>query len=177
MTYTMSPRVRKFALTTHILISVGWVGAVAAYLALDVAVATSQDPQLVEAAWIGMGIIGWYVIIPLAFGSLVTGVVMALGTRWGLFRHYWVLISFLLTVFAVGVLLTQVEHFSYSPSFVGDHHTTAVPNRRVLGGTLFHSGGGLIVLLVITTLNVYKPAGLTPYGWRKLREERTGSKS
>lgn len=119
-----------------------------------------------------MGIIGWYVIVPLAFGSLVTGVVMALGTRWGLFRHYWVLISFLLTVFAVAGLLTQVEHFSYGPAPVGDHRATAVPNRRVLGGTLFHSGGGLIVLLVIMTLNVYKPAGLTPYGWRKQRKEQ-----
>ena len=41
-----------------------------------------------------------------------------------------------------------------------------------LGGDLFHPGAGLVPLLLITALNVYKPAGLTPYGWRKQREER-----
>lgn len=177
MNYSMSPRVRKFALTSHVAMSVGWVGAVAAYLALDIAVATSQDAQVVRAAWIGMGIIGWYVIVPMAFGSLLSGLIVGLGTRWGLFRHYWVLISFLLTVFAIAVLLTQVEHFSYGPTSLADPRITTVPERRVLGGTLFHSGGGLVVLLVITALNVYKPPGLTPYGWRKQQEERTESKS
>jgi hypothetical protein len=44
-----------------------------------------------------------------------------------------------------------------------------------LGGDLFHAGGGLLVLLVITGLNVYKPRGMTPYGWRKQREQRTAS--
>jgi hypothetical protein len=41
-----------------------------------------------------------------------------------------------------------------------------------LGGDLSHAVGGLVVLLVITALNVYKPHGLTPYGWRKQQELR-----
>jgi hypothetical protein len=41
---------------------------------------------------------------------------------------------------------------------------------RALGGDLFHPGVGLLLLLAVTVLNVYKPAGLTPYGWRKQRE-------
>ncbi|MCI0645282.1 MAG: hypothetical protein L0346_10410 [Chloroflexi bacterium] len=44
--------------------------------------------------------------------------------------------------------------------------------RGGLGGGLFHAGVGLLVLLVIQVLNVYKPPGLTPYGWRKQQEER-----
>ena len=45
-----------------------------------------------------------------------------------------------------------------------------------LGGDLFHPGVGLLVLLVITVLNVYKPRGLTPYGWRKEHKQRTMSR-
>jgi hypothetical protein len=41
-----------------------------------------------------------------------------------------------------------------------------------LGGDLGHAVGGLVVLLVITALNVFKPPGLTPYGWRKQQELR-----
>jgi hypothetical protein len=39
-------------------------------------------------------------------------------------------------------------------------------------GDLVHPGLGLVVLLVITGLNVYKPRGLTRYGWRKQQEQR-----
>jgi hypothetical protein len=42
-----------------------------------------------------------------------------------------------------------------------------------LGGDLLHPGLGLVVLLVIQVLNVYKPRGLTRYGWRKQQEQRT----
>lgn len=75
--------------TTQLVGTVGAAGAkVAAYLALDVATATSQDPQTLRAPYLGMDLIVRYVIVPLALASLLTGLVMAVGTRWGLVRHY-----------------------------------------------------------------------------------------
>jgi hypothetical protein len=169
---TMRPALRKFALATHLTCSVGWIGAVFAYLALDVTVATSQDPALVRAAWIGMGRVAAWAIVPLAFASLLTGLVMALGTKWGLFRHWWVLISFLLTVVATLVLLSESRVISGSAAIAADG-TTSNEQLLALPTTLPHSLGGLTVLLVIQVLNVYKPQGMTRYGWRKQREERT----
>jgi uncharacterized membrane protein len=84
---TMTPRLRKFTLTAHITFSVGWLGAVIAFLALAAAM-TSQDAQTLRAAWIAMEWTGWYVIVPSVLASLLTGLVMSLGTKWGLFRHY-----------------------------------------------------------------------------------------
>jgi hypothetical protein len=86
----MTSGLRKFVLTAHVTSSVGWLGAVVAYLALAVAALTSQDAQTVRAAWIAMELTGWFVIVPLALASVLIGVVNALGTPWGLFRHYWV---------------------------------------------------------------------------------------
>jgi hypothetical protein len=87
----MTPGLRKFALTVHISASVGWLGAVVAYLALAVVTRTSQDAQMVRAAYLSLEpITGYVVLVPLAFTSLLTGLVMSLGTPWGLFRHYWV---------------------------------------------------------------------------------------
>lgn len=174
MTYTMSQRVRKAALTTHITVSVGWIGAVATYLALAVTGLTSQDGQLVRAAYLAMEVTAFYVIVPLAVATLLTGLVMALGTRWGLFRHYWVLISLLLTIIAIVILLTQLENIRYAASIAADP-TTSSADLRGAAGQVLHSGLGLVVLLVITALNVYKPQGLTPYGWRKIRKQRTES--
>ena len=38
-----------------------------------------------------------------------------------------------------------------------------------------HGGGGLLVLLMTTILSVYKPRGMTRYGWRRQHEGRTAS--
>ena len=167
----MSPTIRKLALAIHLTCSIGWLGAVVAYLALDLTVATSRDPQLVRAAWIGMGTIVTAVILPLALASLVTGLVMALGTKWGLFRHWWVLISFVLTVVATLVLVSETRVVSSIAARAADPGT---PAEQLLSypPTLLHSVGGLVVLLVVQVLNVYKPQGLTPYGWRKQEEHR-----
>jgi len=167
----MTPRLRKFALAAHITLAVGWIGAVAAYIALDVTVATSQDAQTLRAAYLAMEMIAWYVIVPLALASLLSGLVMALGTRWGLFRHYWVLISLLLTIIATVVLLVETQTISYFADIAADT-TTSGDDLRALGSTLVHSVGGTVVLLVILGLNVYKPRGMTRYGWRKQHERR-----
>ncbi|MDQ3692450.1 MAG: DUF2269 domain-containing protein [Chloroflexota bacterium] len=167
----MTPRLRKFALAAHITLAVGWFGAVAGYLALDVAAATSQNAQMLRAAYLAMELIAWYVIVPLAFTSLLSGLVMSVGTKWGLFRHYWVLISLLLTIIATVVLLVETQSISYFAD-IAANPTTSGDDLRALGSTLVHSVGGTVVLLAILALNVYKPRGMTRYGWRKQQEER-----
>jgi hypothetical protein len=165
----MSPGLRKFALTVHVITSVGWIGAVIAYLALGVTAVTTQDVQTVRAAWIAMEVTGWGAIVPLALAALLTGIIMSLGTKWGLLRHYWVVITLLLTILSTAVLLLHMP----TVSFLADVAQEADgADLAALGGDLFHPGVGLVVLLVITGLNVYKPQGMTRYGWRKQHEQR-----
>ncbi len=172
MTMTMTPGVRKFVLTVHLTSSVGWIGAVVAYLALGVSAVIRQDAQTVRAAYLAMEVIGWYVIVPLALAALLTGLVMSLGTPWGLFRHYWVLITLVLTILATVVLLLHMPTVSSLAEVAREADGANLADLGGLGGDLFHAAGGLLVLLVITVLNVYKPRGLTPYGWRKQHEQR-----
>lgn len=165
----MRPRVRKFALATHLTVSIGWIGAVVAYLGLGVAAVTSQDAQTVRSAWIAMELTGWYVVVPLALASLLTGLVMALGTKWGLLRYYWVLVAFVLTTLATAVLLLHMPTVSSLADVARDADGARLD---ALGGDLFHSGLGLVVLLAIQVVNVYKPPGMTRYGWRKQDQQR-----
>jgi hypothetical protein len=166
----MSRGVRKFVLAAHLSSSMGWMGAVCAYLALDVVTAVSADVAALRAAYRGMSLIVCYVVVPLAIGALLTGLAMALGTRWGLFRHWWVVISLLATLASTGVLLVEAMTVNRLAAIAADA-TSSPDDLRRLGSTLLHSVGGLLVLLVVAWLNVYKPSGLTPYGWRKLQEE------
>ena len=172
----LSPPLRKAALALHLAVSVGWIGAVAAYLALDVATATSADPATLRAAYFGMGVVAGSVIVPLAVAALGTSVVVSLGTKWGLVRHWWVLTSLGLTVLATVVLLLETGTIASYAAVAADPAASDT-QLRGLGSTLVHSIGGSLVLLVVLVLNVYKPAGLTPYGWRRQQEESGAARS
>jgi hypothetical protein len=165
----MNPNGRKLLLATHITVSVGWIGAVLAYLALVVTAITGQSDQFLRAAWIALELIGWYVIVPLALAALVTGIGIALGTGWGLFRHYWVAISLLLTALATAVLLKHMSTVTYFAGIAVDAGVAEVRDvlRSALRGELLHAGVGLVILVGTATLNVYKPRGLTAYGRRR----------
>lgn len=172
----MTPGQRKFALTAHITFSVGWIGAVVAFLALVISALNSQDAQTLRGAWLALEWTGRFAIVPLALASLLTGLVMSLGTKWGLFRHYWTLISLVLTILATVVLLGNMRTVSVLAGIAAATDRADVSALRSgLRGELLHAGVGLLLLLVIQVLNVYKPRGVTPYGWRKQHEQRTVS--
>jgi hypothetical protein len=168
----MSPAVRKFALTAHVTSSVGWIGAVVVFLALAIIGLTSQDAQTVRGAYLVMEPAAWFGLVPLAFASLLTGIVMSLGTMWGLFRHYWVIFKLLIAVFAIIVLLIYMGTFRFMAG-VAANPTADLDMVRNASPRL-HATLALLVLLVATVLAVYKPQGMTRYGRRKQREERRG---
>jgi hypothetical protein len=174
---TMTAGLRKFALTAHVTSSVGWLGAVVSFLALSVAGLTSQDAQTVRAAYLVMEPIGWFVLVPLSLASLLTGLVQSLGTTWGLFRHYWVLFKLLINLFATIVLLMYMQTLDH---FVGVAAETPLSGGDLSGlrspSPALHAGLALLLLLAATTLAVYKPRGMTPYGQRKQLEQRTTSR-
>jgi hypothetical protein len=168
----MKPAVRKVALMIHVTCSVAWIGAVLAFMALVIIAINSSATTSLLACWIAMRLIGWYVIVPLALISLLSGIIMSLGTKWGLFRHYWVLISLALTILATLVLLVNMQTVNVFGLMAETNSEQLASLRAGLNSEVLHSGIGLVVLLLIQWLNMVKPRGLTPYGWRKQQEER-----
>jgi hypothetical protein len=163
---TMTPAVRKFALTTHVTSSVGWTGAVAAFLALAVTGVGSEDAQIVRAAYLAMHVITWFVIVPLCVAALLTGIVQSVGTTWGLFRHYWIVTKLLLTVLATIILLVHTQPIDHVAAVAAQTTLATGDLRQVRLQLVGDACAALFVLLVTTTLSVYKPWGLTPYGLR-----------
>ncbi len=166
----MTPWLRKFALTAHVTSSVGWLGAVACFLALALVGLTSQDAQTVRGAYLVMEPAARFVLVPLAFASLLTGLVQSLGTPWGLLRHYWIVFKLLINVFATIVLLLYLPTFRFMAGVAADPSADLGVVRNA--SPVLHAALGLLVLLVATVLAVYKPRGRTRYGRRKQQEER-----
>ena len=166
----MTPRLRKFALTAHVTFSVGWLGAVACFLALAVAGLTSQDAQMVRAGYLAMELISWFVIVPCSFAALLTGLVQSLGTQWGLFRHYWILVKFLLTIVATVILLVHMQPIVRMSDVAAATTLSSADFGRLRIQLVADAGLALLVLLAVSTLAVYKPWGRTGYGRRKQHE-------
>lgn len=168
----MKPGLRKLVLLTHITFSVGWIGAVAGFLALAIAGLTSKNVEMVRAVYPAMELTARFVIVPLAFASLLSGIIQSLGTPWGLFRHYWVVAKLLLIIFATAVLLNKMPLIGYAAHRAAETPLPSAALRATGFPLLIHAAGGILVLLVITTLSVYKPWGLTLYGRCKQQERR-----
>jgi hypothetical protein len=170
----MTAGARKVALTTHITSSVGWLGSVAAFLTLAIAGVTSQDSQMVRAAYLAMHLTTWFVIVPLSLASLLTGLVDSLGTPWGLFRHYWVATKLLLTVLATIILLVHTQPIDRVAEVAARIELAATDLRQVRLQLVGDAAAALFVLLVTTTLSVYKPWGMTRFGIRGESEVTAG---
>jgi hypothetical protein len=156
----LSPIWRKVALSGHVTSSVGWLGAVVAFLVLAIiGLRGNGNEGLVRSAYVSMEAIGWYVILPFSLASLISGLIQSLGTQWGLFRYYWVVAKLVITVGASALLLlhmtvmTTVAEAATAGALLGDH----LRNPRVqLAGD---AAAAVVVLSIAVGLSVFKPEG------------------
>ncbi len=157
----MPAGLRKFALTMHVISSVGWLGAVAAFIALALAGVTNRDPQTVRGAYLAMDLTTRFVIVPLCVASLLTGIVSSLGTPWGFFKHYWVLVKLVMALPSTILLFAHTGPISYVARIASETTLSGTDLGRLRIEILGEAGAALLVLLVATTLSVYKPPGRT----------------
>lgn len=168
----MTPLLRKLNLTAHVACSVGWLGAVAAFLVLSIAGLRSQDAETVRGAYLSMNLMGQFIIVPLSLAALLTGLVQSLGTHWGLFRHYWVFVKFVLAIGAtILLLLHQFTAVAAAARRVSGSSMGALPKVGSFGTQLVVDASlAVLVLVVTTTLSVYKPWGPIRYRQRTSQE-------
>ncbi len=169
---TLRPGARKLALTAHVSCSVGWLGAVVSSLALAVVGLIGDDLATVRGAYLNLELLGSYVLVPLSFASLLTGLVSSLGTSWGLFRHYWVVAKLVINVFAGAVLLMYMQSLRHLAGLASETSASGDLGALRTSSPVLHASGAVVLLLAATVLGLYKPRGLTRHGWRKQREGR-----
>jgi hypothetical protein len=135
-------------LTVHIVVSVGLLGDCAALLAASVRAATTDDPALAAASYELMSLFSMVFGIPLSLASLATGLVLGLGSKWGVLRYAWVTakLGLIVSVILVGALVIGP---SEAAMLAGrDRSELVVPIAAAYD---------VIVLCAATGLSVYKP--------------------
>jgi hypothetical protein len=154
----LSPGQRKLALATHVVISVGLFGVYAAMLMLGIAGAAAADPELSAASYRAMSILK-NLVPPGALGIVVTGVVLSLGTSWGLLKHLWVVVKLVLTVAALPISILLV--FPSIQRAIADPTSESAPLTLMVAAALV-----ALALGAATVIAVYKPWGLVARGFR-----------
>lgn len=159
---------RKFILTSHIMFSVGWLGAVVVFIVLAITGLTTMDNQLSRSALVAMELSAWLVIVPFCLTSLFTGIVQSLFTKWGLLRHYWVIIKLFLTIVMTILLLLHIQPISYLAKAANSPSFTNAQYSENLISIIAKAGAAILALVVTTTLSKYKP-------WGKIKTTRNSN--
>jgi hypothetical protein len=159
----VSPQVYKILLSAHIMVSVGWLGIVLAKLVLGLVAVTSDAPNVSDALYLSTEVLN-LAFPPVAIGTIVTGVLLSLGTKWGLLEHYWVATKLALSV---GVIVTAVQiggRFTRPSGQAVDDGTIvgiiSAPTTLLISLSITH----VLMLGVATVVSVYKPWGKTSFG-------------
>ena len=159
--WRLSPGQRKALVAAHIVVSVGLLGLSTALFVLATAAALTSDLATSQAAYRSMAIFTRGVVQPVAILTLATGVLLSLGTKWGLFQHTWIAVKLALTVATIlngmlnlGPAVQRAIALTASASAASppDLGTTALVAIAV-------PGINVLMLGAATAISVYKPWG------------------
>ncbi|GGV91684.1 hypothetical protein GCM10015535_50830 [Streptomyces gelaticus] len=155
---------RRSLLVAHVAVSVGWLGLTVGLLALAITAFSTADLATARAATRAMKVFGDWLIVPVALFSLFSGLVLALGTPWGLARHRWVWTKFWLTLITVALSV-----FSLRPGIDEAAERGTVDVDLVVAPSV-----ATATYLFITAISVLKPWGPTRRGHRLRRSPGAG---
>ncbi|MFJ4466843.1 DUF2269 domain-containing protein [Streptomyces sp. NPDC089424] len=160
----LSRPARRVLLVTHVVASASWLGLTLGLLALGLTAATSGSAETVEASVRAMKLFADWLLLPLAFLTLGGGLLLSLGTQWGLARHRWVYTKFWLTL-----ATTTATAFALRPGVnAAVASVTAGEGLPDAGDVLMGPVVSLSAYVFMTVISILKPWGPTRRG-RRLR--------
>lgn len=152
----LRPNTRKWLLFTHVVASVGWIGVELSIVALGAVGLLSDDAAVVRGAQLSAGTLGEIFYLPASLITLVSGIVLSLGTKWGLVRYWWVAVKIAITIaLTLGGNLALVPKFAEGAELAA--RGEAIGDTAVMLVTAMSAG--LTLLLIATLLSFFKPGG------------------
>ncbi|QFU86380.1 hypothetical protein [Amycolatopsis sp. YIM 10] len=152
----LRPNTRKWLLFTHVVASIGWIGVELSIVALGAVGLLSDDTAVVRGVQLSAGTLGEIFYLPASLLTLISGIALSLGTKWGLVRYWWVVVKI-----AITLALTIGGNLAVVPKFAEAADRAA--RGEAIGGTavmlVTAMSAGLTLLLIATLLSFFKPGG------------------
>lgn len=168
----LSRPARRAVLVVHVVASASWLGLTVGLLALGITAGSTGAAGTVEASVRAMKLFADWLLLPVAFLTLVSGLVLALGTQWGLARHRWVYVKFWVTL-----ATTTATVFALRPGVNSAVDAVAAGGPLPdAGDVLFGPIVSLSAYVFMTVISILKPWGPTRRG-RRLRAASTRTRT
>jgi hypothetical protein len=157
--WRLGGRTRKALLVAHITAAGAWIGLDVVMGVFVFTAAASDDVRIQALCYQALALFAVWPMVTLALASLVTGLTLGLGTRYGLLRYWWVA-----TKLALNIALATLVLVALRPGVV----EVAEYGRRLAAGEAvamsvtdlyFPPIVSTSALLVAVVLSVYKPWG------------------
>lgn len=155
----LSPNSRKLSFAIHISSSVSWLGAVIVFFVLAIGAINSSIPMEVRALVISLRICTLYVILPLAVLSFLSGFVLAVTSSWGLFKYYWIVAKFALTLVSTLLLVLHLQPIIDLSTSALNEDVNPADLCEALPSLILKSAAASVVLIFCVIISIFKPWG------------------
>ncbi|MER5698913.1 DUF2269 domain-containing protein [Streptomyces mirabilis] len=150
----------------HVVVSVSWLALMLCLLTLGTTALATNNADTLRIAYRAMGMLGNILIIPLSLLTLVSGVMLALATLWGLFRYYWVSAKFWLTLATTVASIFALTARLHDAADAVARHPVGPISAMDLGFIRYNMvivpAVALLLYLANVILSVFKPWGRRP---------------
>ncbi|WP_406692023.1 hypothetical protein REH65_08550 [Saccharopolyspora sp. ID03-671] len=137
----------------HVVAGVGWFGIAAVTFALTAAVLVEPELGVVRAGYeFHELLIGW-LARPASLFTLGTGLILSVGTKWGVAAYHWPLIKLVLVVVTIAITASLAPGWIAAAQASGAQSVGAQVN--LIGMAVFH----VLTIGAATWLSIYKPGG------------------
>lgn len=159
-TFRLGRRTRRAVLVTHIVSASAWIGIDVAAAILTVTSLATGDPQTQAVAYQALGIVAVWPMFVAGLACLASGLVLGLGTKFGLLRYWWVAVKLCVNIVLSTLILVALRPGIDELSAYGSTVLAGgTPDPTDTGQMMFPPSVSLVALTIAVTLSVFKPWG------------------
>lgn len=165
----LSPKGMKALKVIHLVCAVAWFGSAISMNLLRHLVSVNDPAGMYWMAEI-LEAIDMDILVPGAVGCLLTGIVYGAFTNWGFFKHRWITVKWVLTIFMITLGTFWMGPLVKSNVLIGKELMEGAGNAsQYWQNVTSNEYMGLLqtfLLLVVFIISVYKP-------WKKKADKTT----
>jgi len=165
--WRLGARARKGVLLIHIASAGAWLG-VDVVMAVLIFTALGSDDRATKAlAFQALELFVVWSLLATGLTCLATGIVLGLGSRWGVLRYWWVALKLALNLLLTGLVLVALAPTVGDAAERGRQAVADAPVALDVGDLIFPPIVSPAALAVAFVLAVFKP-------WGRIRKRATG---
>ena len=160
---SLSPRLKKWLVALHVLCMATWFGGTLGLLTLNIVLAQAGTVHELAVTDANLHVIDEIFIKFPALATLISGLLLAVLTNWGLTKYYWVITKQVLTVAIIAFGIFALNRWTAEASGLISSQgwealqtpLYALNRNRILAGAVLNS----LALAFIVVITYLKPWG------------------